>query len=213
MKQKAWTFSRLFFRGRYFPDYREKKYILKETVASLWISSVDEEFISAMIEGLLKDRIVRIDNTQFEVMYVQSERIPNFEEDTWYRFSCLSPYCASTTKDRFIYFFPAHHPELPERLIRNAQKKFCYYFSKNSAPELEIKIDEKFLLKKKATYMIQYKTNKKGYTNILANQVPLFLKGSPEMLRFLYLSGIGERTSAGFGMLRYDGICNKKSRL
>lgn len=194
---KLFTFSQL----------RIKKYIVEESKIKvmddsiLYIGSPKLDFLYYLSDTLLKVERVKIGGGFFIVDHVDLIKDTNFSREE--RFYCLSPITTSTMevvgnvkKERNV---DIRDGKFVENLKNNLIRK--YYLLYNQLPEdmnIEIQFDEKYVSNIKGK-LIWFKN-----VAIKAYSAPFTIKADPEIIKVAYECGVGDKNSAGFGMIEID---------
>lgn len=194
---RLFTFSSL--RGKVLE--RNSFGLLMESPLELQCSSPVSEFVRAVVEGALQVGALRVGDIELPVGRV--ETLPDPEFSSQVQFRPLSPITVSTGrvdadgKMRATYLSP-DDPGFYEHLSNNLARK--YEALNKKAPENP---DVKFKL---ATDIIPEKRSLSKLIDIKGIKVrgwlvPVEAEGNPELLRLAYEAGLGEKNSAGFGMV------------
>ncbi len=186
---------------------------------SWFISSVWQEFIQYLVNGILELGEIKIQKESFQIVQVETlpdiiinkdnKHCPNFifseTKDVYCKkFSCLSPIVVTTKKEyngklAKYYYRPSDDiKEISQKIRQNLINKYkIFYGVEPQNTSLEIFFDEKYIKKPDAERKITYKT-----TEIKAIMCPFTVCGSQELIKFGYECGFGELNSAGFGMVK-----------
>lgn len=178
---KFFTFGRL--HGSYRISGRE---IIFPRSACLELRSPDTGFISRIADGCKPGRIIRLGTNRVILTRctVENRQLPQRELHAVMQ----TPLCFKQPDYEDCRFEPV---EAREKLTENARMK---WLSAGFAPEafsLEIQFPKVEARRVQCQFKGIYVT---GW------ETELLLRGTPEVLRFLYDAGIGARNSQGFGM-------------
>lgn len=175
--------------------------LLMESPIELLCSSPVPEFVRAVAEGALQVGALRVGDIELPVGRVETLPDPEFSSHMFFR--PLSPITVSTGridadgKMRATYLSP-ETPDFFEHLKNNLARKYEALTGK--PPEdrnVKFRITEELVPPKGiGSKLIDIKGIKvRGWL------VPLEAEGNPELLRLAYEAGLGEKNSAGFGMV------------
>lgn len=186
---KLFTFSRIIS-----SKIRRRKFELEFLdYAKLYISSPIHEFIKDLANSLLKLGRIRIYSTDLSVRRIKI--IDGFEISDEGIFRTLSPvtiYSTFITFDgkKYTHYYDIKDPKASELLMKNLLKKS---FLLGLKPE-----EEKFSIKpiNYRKVIVLFKN-----TPITAYEGIFEIKGDPVLLKVMYETGLGNKNSAGFGML------------
>lgn len=200
---RLFTFSSL--RGRVIE--RTSFGLLMESPIELLCSSPVPEFVRAVAEGALQIGTLRVGEVELPVRQVETLPDPDFSSQMTFR--PLSPITVSTGrvdadgKMRATYL----SPEAPTFFTHLADNLIRKYEALNRQPPDNPKV--KFQLasdlipeRRRLSKLIDIKGIKvRGWL------VPIQAEGNPELLHLAYEAGLGEKNSAGFGMVE---VLNRK---
>ena len=159
------------------------------------LSSPDDRFIKGFAEGLLNDPGFYLDGPQWKVDFV-IERIEILEEPTFgdeCRFKTLSPIYVKTIRKvnevlKEFDLYPTE-PKFYENLHKNLCERFTEFYNMEPVDHFEVT----------GTSNIKPKRIKidDGYRR--CSLMELRIQASPELLKFAYDAGLGEKNAMGFG--------------
>ena len=155
----------------------------------LEIRSASDDFIFVLKNALLKTDYLQIADAKFIVKLIEvTERKISAEN---LEVKMLSPIVARTNFDngKSVFYNPSDEQFLPI-IQQNLKNKFFSFY--HCYPKGEFFIEAIGNSKKVVTSYKDY------WINAYLGRFKLF--GSPEILDFLYQTGIGQRNSQGFGM-------------
>lgn len=203
-KFKLFTFSNLFPQ-----KYKvEGNFLIVQGKVNLYISSPKQEFVLHLAEGLLSSGSVSIGQSRFNIETVEVLPEPEFTNEM--RFKCLSPIAMNTVEEtesglRTIPCVPGTD-KFEENIRNNLIKKYCLLYGKLPEDQsLKIEFDENDLQRYGRGKLIRYKE-----MFIKAYAIPFVMKGSVELMKVGYDCGMGEKNSAGCGMVERGGILLNK---
>lgn len=193
IKYKYFTFSLLNIPKR---KIINDKIMIQGEDAYFYVSSPDKTIIKSIAEGFLANNQIDIDSVSFRIKDIKIYEGPNFQHGK-YRFSTLSPIVLRTIdrKDekRYTRYLYVTDDEFYTKLRENLIRRYTTYY--NKVPEDQHFEITKIYMFKPVKYMIK-NTFHRG------NRIVFDAVGSPELLKFAYESGLGEKTAMGFGMLK-----------
>lgn len=169
--------------------------ILSEKVY-FYVSSPSRNILNSVVEGFLTDPMVQIDHTFFRVEKVKIYNTPKFGRGK-YLFSTLSPIVLRVMRTingekqpRYLY---VTDDEFMDRLKENLLRKYAVYYGEEPA-------DKSFRILR--VYSFKPVAFEVKGTYHRGNKIVFSATGSPELLKFAYESGLGEKTAMGFGMIK-----------
>ena len=101
-----------------------------------------------------------------------------------------------TEKNGHTVYFSPQDPRFTEAIETNAHRKWASHTGSEAGFALRVIVPEGVCGVKRAT---RFKS-----TFITAWHLPLILEGTPQVLDFLYQTGLGSKNSQGFGMFELD---------
>ena len=205
---RLFTFSSL--RGKVLE--RNSFGLLLQSPLELQCSSPVPEFVRAVAEGALQVGLLRVG--EIELPVGQVETLPDPEFSSYMFFRPLSPITVSTGridadgKMRATYLSP-ETPDFFEHLKNNLIRKYEALNKKPPEnPEVKFKLASDIMPEnRRLSKLIDIKGIKvRGWL------VPVEAEGNPELLRLAYETGLGEKNSAGFGMVEVVESNQKEER-
>ncbi|ADL70145.1 CRISPR-associated protein Cas6 [Thermoanaerobacterium thermosaccharolyticum DSM 571] len=194
---KLFTFSQL--RSKKLKIIDDEIMFLDETY--LYITSPKKEFMLNFVTEVLNNEFLKLQDYQFRIKSVEMLKEPEFsnKED---KFICLSPIVMSTAIEidgkRKSINLPLHDSRFIENIKNNLIEK--YYVLYNTLPDnlnINIDFDVNYYMKNPNGKRIKFKNvYVKGY------MVPFTMSGNPDLIKVAYECGLGEKNSAGFGMIQ-----------
>ena len=165
-----------------------------------FLSSPNEEFLRHLVTGLLcRGENLQVAQARFEVVAASALPTPEFQEQTEY--SCLSPMVAAVPlpEGGTRYLLPSDGERFSEAVRANLLQKFAVLMGKPpERSDFRLEFSPKFLNdpSRPNTKLVDFKG-----TKIRGAFAPFRLTTSPELHCFAYDAGLGEKNSAGFGMI------------
>ncbi len=165
-----------------------------------YLSSPNEDFLRHLVTGLLcRGETVQVANARFEIVQASSLPAPDFREREEY--TCLSPIVAAVPlpDGGTRYLMPADGEQFSEAVRANLLRKFSVLMGKPPAEtDFRLEFSPKFLNDpaRPTTKLTDFKGIK-----IRGAFAPFNLTTSPELHTFAHDTGLGEKNSAGFGMI------------
>lgn len=167
-------------------------------------SPIETELIETFVNGVLRVHNIFIGNHKysnlFRIKQVEILKTVQFKSNTYYR--TLTPITISTMleidgKIKIHYYRPDESGFIPA-IINNVKKKYHLLNKKYNNVDFDIKVSNIDSVKSK---LITIKEGSLEQTKVKAFNLKMNIITEPEIHKLLYYSGIGEKTSMGFGML------------
>lgn len=186
-KFKLFVFGPL--KGRYMI---EGKNIIFPDGASMEIRSVDERFIRLLAKSMPEGAMIRLG--QNDVKVIRSEMTDYHLLVPRASIRLVAPMTVHITlDDGFTLFFEPDEPEYLQAILRNARRKWAILHGTEDGFELSIEPLPGRKRMEKTIYKQSY---------ITAFYGDYHLSGSPDAIDMLYNSGLGAKSSQGFGMFQ-----------
>ena len=194
-KFKLFTFSRIFGHFK-----RKEKELLFTGPLHFWLSSPLVNILESLASHLVKKSKVKLGNSYLHLTGIEVAFIPVVREEMLIRI--LSPITVYSTlktpegKKKTYYYSPFE--EDFSRLIReNLYKK--YFLIHKRAPEgLEFSISPERVSQRNHHILLYKGTVIKAWSGIYR------IKGSKELIKIAYDTGLGSKNSQGFGMIEFS---------
>ena|SRR6056297_150526 len=164
---------------------------------TLIFSSILDDFVKDVIEGILKDKNLRLgQNENLRLIKLSSEQYLDFKNNI--KIEMLSPMTIYSTFEieggkKHTHYYNPVEKEFSNQINNNAVRKFeAYYDKKYSGKGIEIKpinLDEK----KNKNIIMYHGGAIVGWDGIYK------LKGDSELIKITYDTGLGSKNSQGFG--------------
>ncbi len=186
-KFKLFTFGNLY--GKYII---ENKHIVFLNEFSLEIRSPNSEFINAIIQYASSNRqcVLCGNDIYLKNFFVKNKVI--FENEIEIKtFSPITTY--KTLDNGKTLYYPPNESEFYDSIIKNAVNKLLSYGISAGESDIELTPMCEFTEKNKTVTLY-----KDTYINAWSGK--FVLKASPQILSFLYDTGLGSKNSQGFGM-------------
>ncbi len=167
----------------------------ESSILRITFSSWEDDLIDHLSFSMINTEKIKIASAVFEI-----EEMRAFQRNIKSRekMIALSPIVISrgVRKNDKIYheFLSPRDEEFFKRLRENALKK-CKIYTR-CGEELSIKPDVKYIEFKRTSKLVDIKG-----TKIRGHIFPFEIEGDLQLVKFIYYSGIGERTSQGFGCI------------
>ncbi len=190
---KTFTFSEIQVPKRKIHKEGIKKGIeILDDYAYIIYSSPVKDYIEAVVEGMLSKPELRVGKLEFMVERIEVLPMPNID---WSNvvFKTLSPitiYSSSDGKKKDLPLFPTNN-----QWYVNLEKNIKHQYEKvyGEVPRGDVRVETLEFKPKK------YEFKKLGA--IKAVQGHFRFHGAPELIKFAYEAGVGERGAMGFGCL------------
>jgi CRISPR-associated endoribonuclease Cas6 len=222
---KHFCFSRLEVPKRRI--WHEQLHIFSPLV-TWYISMPVEQSLQHLVAGMFEKREFYIEREENKFTVEQVETMPEPKWKKWMKFRLVSPLTVSTTHERNGRVLPeyllANDERLSDLLRQNILNKYrsLYGAEPKASSDSESSVmkdarlpvgqaftcllDQKFIADhggpKKISNLITIKEGRTDQTKVRAFMCPIVLKGNPELIKLAYESGLGEKNSLGFGMLK-----------
>ncbi len=191
---KFFTFSRLEV-----PRRRPRKdgLVILSNDVYLWFSSVDGNLARRLANALLKSGHVTIAGLDFAVVKVTVPREFRPREEGETLFTTMSPIVLKTVIEgdgRFQQWdlSPVEdRDEFCRALVRNLERKYTEYYGRPPRGSVEVT----------AIRRAHHKRIEVNGTYHRAHMMDIALRGDPDLIRFGYDCGLGQKNSMGFGMV------------
>lgn len=189
---KLFTFSKIFADSMYISV---NSFIIKSPFYFL-VSFADENITKNLSLNLLKSETVNFQGNKLKISSIEFLSTPDFKYPVTIKMlSPITVYSTFQKQDgtKKTYFYNPMEKEFSELIKNNAMKKYKLisgkdYNGKFGIEPLRFSIKRNFhILKYKGTII-------HGYSGIYK------LGGEPDMIKTLYLCGLGSKNSQGFGM-------------
>ncbi len=197
-KYKHYTFSYLMSSKR--ENLKEGIKVGKEVY--FYISSPDDEFIKHVVEGMLIHPEFRIKNVRGVVKEIKILKSPEIKHRNVFR--TLSPIIIKkfVDKERWINLFPTDE-EFYSRLKENLVNRYLdflgnlgKYSTEHFLKDFDLNISIKEFKPKR------HSINGTYHRGSLCEMV---VEGNPELIKYGYEAGFGEKNAMGFGMVKVVG--------
>lgn len=175
--------------------------ILSDTV-SLYLSFLPEKSTEEFIKGVFQNQSFclgdRKSKVRFEVTQVELVPEPDWE-NVAFDFLTLSPVVVSVkeTSGKVSYVSPERE-DYAALLFKNLTEKYKVYYGREFDGSTDFSFE---LFAPPRSRLITIKAGEPEETRIRGFDFPFRLKADKDLLRLAYQSGLGEKSSMGFGML------------
>ncbi len=196
---KLFTFSRLM--GSCSFDRNNKKLVYNSSIYFI-IASPLESFLESLVRNMLKGGEIKMNSQTLYVSSVEVLPLPDLNTTASVKIKMLSPitvYSTLTKTDgkKKTYYYNPYEREFAEQITENLRKKYVILRGNDEGFVFEIKPKN---VKSRDEKIIIYKqTVIKGWMGTYT------VKGSIDVLKTAYDTGIGSKNSQGFGMFEIIG--------
>ena len=183
--------------------------------ASLYIdSAITDDFITNFVLGSFGAQTIHLqfgkELVTFEIEQAETLPEPQFGETA--KFKLLSPIVLSTMKDTEVSintYYLRYNDDMEEinRILnQNLINKYeLIHNSPYNGGAVKLSWDDEYIKRRKArgkrlTKKISVLKSGERPIEIVGNEIPFTLTGSPELMKVGYSCGFGEKNSMGFGM-------------
>ena len=198
-KPKFFTFSQLRIDKKKISG--DRIVVFKGSKAHFILSSADDFVVDSVFNHLAKSPLLNISEVAAETTSINV--FDDVEIKNSQRFKLLSPLVISIpvkNKGKLYHrFLSPLDEQFAERFIKNLKKKYSA-FSGKEAKDVKIIVDENYVKNRKTSKLLDIKGVK-----IKGHVFPFTLEGDPELIKFGYYAGFGERTAQGFGCAEIVG--------
>nr|MDO8081527.1 CRISPR-associated endoribonuclease Cas6 [Candidatus Freyarchaeota archaeon] len=189
---KLFTFSRII--GK--PKINDGRIVFEGPV-KLYVGSPVERFIKELTTTLVQSGNITIGDTNLSASSVAFPKSPEFREETYVR--TLSPITIYSTlynsqSQKKTYYYSPKELEFSNLLCENAQKKHNILYGKSAEGKLEVEPT-----RAKEVIVLYRGTVIKAWTG------KYIIRGSKDLMRTVYETGLGGKNSQGFGMFEVVG--------
>lgn len=187
---KFYTFSNLILMNRKHSAtglYFERAFFI--------LASPDDRFIKSFAEGLLQQPEFYLDGpdgrANFVIERIEILKEPSLGDECW--FKTLSPiYVKTMRKDneslKEVDLYPTE-PKFYENLHRNLRERFSEFYNKEPVDHFDV-IETANIKPKRIRIAGSFRR---------CSLMNLRIQASPELLKFAYDAGLGEKNAMGFG--------------
>ena len=164
---------------------------------TLIFSSILDDFVKDVIEGILKDKNLRLgQNENLRLIKLTSEHFIDLNKKM--KIEMLSPVTIYSTFEKengkkHAHYYNPREKEFSKQLNNNAVRKYEAYYDKEYSGEgikiKPVKVDEK----KNKNIIMYHGGAIVGWDGIYE------LSGDPELIKITYDTGLGSKNSQGFG--------------
>ena len=201
LKMLGYTFGKRQYRNFVFSRLFGKREIKNSQIIFFneiqwYISSVSDEFIRILVEALVKQETLNIKGKELQLKQVAVQRESKFTGSPA-KFKTMSPIVLSKSVEgkNTAYYLRRKDAEFGEYLKNNLIHKYVSYYQKEPDDRIfNFEWLEDGL--KKNGKLLEIKNGIKVYGSIGKFRIA----GNPELIKFGYNTGFGEKNSIGFGM-------------
>lgn len=193
---QLFTFSRLVIENK---DVYKEAIRIKPGKVYLTVSSIDERFIFSIIDGLLKEKVINLQEGKLYLQNIFARKNLITKKFVGLTISPVVVTRGNTNKS--IDFYNPYDKEFLEIIKNNLKLKYAAYYKKEYNDELNVKFLDKNNVKK-----IVAKYKKWPYEGYLGGFV---IEGNTEIVDVAYSCGIGNKNAQGFGCLELISEINK----
>jgi CRISPR-associated endoribonuclease Cas6 len=218
---KHFCFSHLLVPGRRIENGR--LHILSPTV-EWYIGMPVEQSLQHLVTGMFERREFFIEREENRFVVEQVETLPEPRWERRMKFRLLSPLTVSVTVEKngklLPYYLRSDDPRLTEALRTNLLNKYASLHCRSTSlddlqdhlhgdTEFRCTLDEKYIAERggpeKVSKLVTIKEGRRDETRVRGFLCPLTLEGHPALIALAYESGLGEKNSLGFGMIKVEG--------
>lgn len=204
---KHFCFSQLFPSQSFVKD--EQIHINDGSI--IWYIGIPvEETLKHLVIGFFERQKFFIGSEENKFAIEQIEALPEPTFINLMKFKTLSPITASVPINKngklIARYLMADDPDLSDVLRENLLSRYeSLYGKKLENKEFICEVDYDYMNRRggahRVSKLVTIKQNTPEETKVRGFRCPVTLKGNPELIKFAYESGLGEKGSMGFGML------------
>ena len=191
-------------------DKRYNTIAILSQALTWYLSFPVDESQAETVKGLLDKKSFSIGQAQneFRIEQVDGIAVPEFSD--LMDFSMLSPVTISQAdsqhRSRYPYYFRANDDRLSESLRLNVLQRYkLMYGSIPKDTNFEVTVDMYYVANRggvaKITKLIFLNENQPDELRVYGFLCPVTIEGNPELIKFAYETGLGEKGQLGFGMM------------
>jgi CRISPR-associated endoribonuclease Cas6 len=217
---KHFCFSHLLVPGRRIENGR--LHILSPTV-EWYIGMPVEQSLQHLVTGMFERREFFIEREENRFVVEQVETLPEPRWEPHMKFRLMSPLTCSVTVERsgklMPYYLPPDDERLQAAIQANIINKWRSLYAEGSPSQksvmddgdlhLRCTLDHKYIAERggpeKVSKLVTIKEGRRDETRVRGFLCPLTLEGHPALIALAYESGLGEKNSLGFGMIKVEG--------
>ena len=192
---KMFTFSDL--KGKY--SIVDRKIIFDE-YTTLYIASLNEEFIRYIYDYLCRNSILFINHQEVKVVSIDIEDLQPFSGIQKKTIITLSPVTAYKTENRYTTYYKPSDDEFENLVLENIKKKaeaYGYPLETLHFHVINVDYEKKQLIKFKNTLYEAYR-------------IRMSVEADYDTLSIIYNTGLSSKGSCGFGMIE---VADEKDNL
>lgn len=185
-------------------DKENSTFYFKDEVVSFYLSSPVDKLLRDMAQTIISRQKVRIGRNNVEVEGIKVLKQPKFEDSV--TVNALTPIEVHSTLTKengkpYTYYYAPHEEEFRRLVQENAHKKWKAY--NKTEPPVSLVVEPLFEDSRKF-FNAQYFGTGNNKVFVKGYKGQYRLSGSPEMLEFIYDSGLGGKNSQGFGFIKTE---------
>lgn len=200
-KFKLFTFSWLLI-----PDYElqkeQKRMVIKSDHVFLYISFLPDKSTKTFIKGLFKNRILQVGDKESVVQFLVTDIdiLPQADLAGVMTFETLSPVCVSINQEngKPMYLSP-DAPEYAKCILNGLLARYEAFYGKTYDGEAYCNLE---ILGKPKSSLVKIKAGTPQQTFVRGYRFRFKLWLPYELMEIAYESGVGEKGSLGFGMVK-----------
>ena len=196
-KFKLFTYSQLFAEKRRIVDNTLQ---ILSTDVTWYLTSPMDDFVQSFVDGLFNKGQFIIGGYTFALLRAETLQEPEFKNEM--RFKCLSPITISTKiekEGKLLLKYCEPGEEFNKLIRQNLIRKHEVLYGKPPEDDtFKLEFDQEYVSRRNGNIskLIDFKGIKiRGYL------APATVSGSPELIKVGYRCGLGDKNSAGFGMV------------
>lgn len=198
---KLFTFSHLII-PHFKIDKEQERLILESDIVEWYISFLPEKSTQQFIEGIFMEQKFQIGDkisvVDFLIKEVQIVSTIKYKQEMC--FDSISPICIShrVTVDKTDYLHPTH-PKFSEGLLTGLLARYKSLYGKDYNAPISYNF---MLLNTPKSTLVKIKSDTPQQTYVRGYRFKFKISLPEELMKVMYESGVGEKNSIGFGMVR-----------
>lgn len=192
---KLFTFSKLVIENKTILD---DKIRIEPGEVFLTVSSIDERFVFALIDGIINKRYFQFENRALKIKAVYARKELKAKKLVALT---ISPIVVTKGGDRKKQFYSIDDDLFTEKIKENLLRKYLAFYGENYSGELIIEILDRNRVKKVIDCYKKY-----PYEAYLGGFI---IKGEKDIINVAYSCGLGDKNAQGFGCIEKIDEINK----
>jgi CRISPR-associated endoribonuclease Cas6 len=193
---QLFTFSRLVIESK---DVYKEAIRIKPGKVYLTVSSIDERFIFSIIDGLLKEKVINLQEGKLYLQNIFARK--NLVAKKFVGLTISPVVVAKGNTSKPIEFYTPGERKFLEVIEDNLKFKYASYYGEEYSGKLSVKFLDETNIKR-----VVAKYKKWPYEGYLGGFI---IEGNDKIVDVAYSCGIGNKNAQGFGCLELISDINK----